>query len=73
MALWLNRSGRHCEHESKFLKEERIYLTWDGLNRNIGNLNDRSELMGLYRRCIQASRTPIVFKTQVRFGPSHTR
>ena len=23
MALWLNRSGRHCEHEDKFLNDNR--------------------------------------------------
>lgn len=28
MALWLNRSGRHCEHESKFLDEGRKALGW---------------------------------------------
>jgi len=45
MALWLNRSGRHCEHETKFLEDDRIYLTWGGLGRNLGKLKDRKELM----------------------------
>ncbi len=45
MALWLNRSGSHCEHESKFLADNRIYLTWDGLNRDLGKLPDRAALL----------------------------
>lgn len=47
MALWLNRSGRHCEHEGKFLDDQRIYLTWVGLNRDLGNVKDRKALMAL--------------------------
>ncbi len=47
MALWLNRSGRHCEHEDKFLKENRIYLTWGGLDRDLGKLKDRKDLMAV--------------------------
>lgn len=46
MALWLNRSGRHCEHESKFLADGRIYLTWGGLNHDLGKLSGRDALMG---------------------------
>ncbi len=33
MALWLCRTGRHGEHEAKFLDDDRIYLTWSGLDR----------------------------------------
>jgi restriction system protein len=50
MALWLNRSGRHCEHESKFLEESRIYLTWSGLNHDIGKLPDRQALLALLEK-----------------------
>jgi len=50
MALWLNRSGRHCEHESKFLEEGRIYLTWGGLNHDLGKLADREALMGVLEK-----------------------
>lgn len=45
MALWLNRSGRHCEHEGKFLEDNRIYLTWGGLNRDLGSLRTRANLL----------------------------
>lgn len=44
MTLWLTRSGKHCEHEQKFLDEGRIYLTWGGLNRDLGRLRDRADL-----------------------------
>ncbi len=45
MALWLCRTGRHGEHESKFLDENRIYLTWGGLNRDLSKLEDRKALI----------------------------
>ena len=32
MALWLVRAGQYGEYEDKFLKENRVYLTWEGLN-----------------------------------------
>lgn len=44
MALWLCRAGRHGEHEKKFLEEDRVYLTWSGLNRNLGLLPDRQAI-----------------------------
>ncbi len=46
MALWLCRTGRHGEHEAKFLKDERIYLTWGGLNRDLSKLKDIKTLYG---------------------------
>jgi restriction system protein len=48
MALWLNRSGRHCEHESRFLDQGRIFLTWDGLNRDLSRIRSREELQELH-------------------------
>lgn len=49
MALWLNRSGRYGEHENKFLGDGRIYLTWNTLDRDLGRLKDRDELMALLK------------------------
>jgi len=47
MALWLNRSGGHCEHEAKFLEDGRIYLTWHGLSRDLGGIKTRDDLHSL--------------------------
>jgi restriction system protein len=50
MALWLNRSGRHCEHERKFLDDDRIYLTWGGLKHDLSKLRDRAALMAVLEK-----------------------
>lgn len=47
MELWLNRAGSHGEFEQKFLDEEKIYLTWDGLNKNLKNIDTRNKLVDL--------------------------
>lgn len=44
MAIWLIRSGAHGENEQKFIDENRVYVTWDDLNLNLGKLSQRSEL-----------------------------
>jgi len=31
MAIWLIRAGKYGEHEGRFLNENRVYLTWSGL------------------------------------------
>jgi len=48
MALWLCRAGRHGEHEAKFLEDERIYLTWDGLKRDLARIRSRNELQEVH-------------------------
>lgn len=47
MTLWLNRSGRHCEHEAKFLKEGKIYLTWGGFERDLGKASSKEGIQKL--------------------------
>ncbi len=47
MALWLCRTGRHGEHEAKFLEDDRIYLTWSGLDRDLSGLDSIKELYKL--------------------------
>ena len=47
MALWLVRAGGHGEYEQKFLDDNRIYLTWDGLKHDLGKLKNRGELKKL--------------------------
>jgi restriction system protein len=45
MAIWLIRAGSHGEYEQKFIQENRVYVTWDGLDVNLANLTERSELV----------------------------
>lgn len=44
MAVWLIRAGSHGEYELKFIQENRVYVTWDDLDVNLGKLAERSEL-----------------------------
>lgn len=50
MALWLTRSGKHGQHEKKFLADNRIYLTWGGLNHDLGRVADRPALTELLEK-----------------------
>lgn len=50
MALWLVRAGRHGEDEKKFLGENRVYLTWDGLSHDLGSLKNRTQLRVLLEK-----------------------
>ena len=45
MAVWLIRAGRDGEYEQKFIQDNRVYVTWDGLNVDLSAMNDRSELV----------------------------
>ncbi|MEZ5357687.1 MAG: restriction endonuclease [Candidatus Zixiibacteriota bacterium] len=47
MSLWLVRAGGHGEYEQKFLEENRIYLTWEGLKYDLSECKDRAALKGL--------------------------
>jgi restriction system protein len=49
MALWLVRAGRQGEHEQKFLENDRIWLTWWGLNHDMRSLSSLKEIQGLLR------------------------
>ena len=40
MALWLVRSGQHGEYEQHFMDQERIFVTWDDLNRDLSSVKD---------------------------------
>lgn len=44
MAVWLVRAGAHGEYEQKFIREKRIYVTWDRLDVDIAKLGQRSDL-----------------------------
>jgi restriction system protein len=45
MAIWLIRAGSHGEYEQKFIQENRVYVTWDGLDANLIKLAERAELV----------------------------
>lgn len=47
MSLWLVRAGSAGEYEKKFLEENRIYLTWDGLNHDLSTISEKIELFEL--------------------------
>lgn len=44
MAIWLIRAGSHGEYEQKFIQENRVYVTWSGLDVDLSGLTDRSDL-----------------------------
>jgi restriction system protein len=48
MAIWLIRGGKYGEHEERFLKDNRIYLTWGGLqNLDLSIASDFDQVRGL--------------------------
>lgn len=47
MAIWLVRAGSHGEYEQKFIQEQRLYVTWDGLDVDLGKLPSRDKLREL--------------------------
>jgi restriction system protein len=55
MALWLNRAGRHGEHEQKFLDDGRIYLTREGLDYDLSTVGSKAELSEVLRQFYPAS------------------
>lgn len=44
MAIWMIRAGAHGEYEQKFIQESRVYVTWDGLDVDLGKLKHRADL-----------------------------
>jgi restriction system protein len=50
MALWLVRTGKHGEHEQRFLEEGRIYLTWNVLADDLHQQNTKPLLKDLLRK-----------------------
>ena len=46
MSLWVARSGKHGEHEQRFLTDERIYLTWDRFRRDLSKMDGQPALIG---------------------------
>ena len=44
MSIWLFRAGKNGEYESKFLNDNRVYLTWDDLDINLNTIKSKEEL-----------------------------
>ena len=44
MSIWLIRAGRSGEYESKFLSENRVYVTWDGYSEDLSQFSSQEEL-----------------------------
>lgn len=53
MALWLVRTGRHGEHEQRFLDNKRIYLTWGGLEYDLSKIPQQRDLYELMQKIYQ--------------------
>ena len=51
MALWLVRAGGRGEHELRFMEDDRIYLTWEGLTES--NLSAIPDYDGIKQLLIQ--------------------
>jgi restriction system protein len=49
MALWLVRTGKYGQHESRFLTDNRLYLAWDGLTEDLSTVPDRNAMVELLR------------------------
>ena len=50
MSIWLVRAGAHGEFEKKFLDENRVYLTWEGLSADLGKLSQKSDLKAVLEK-----------------------
>lgn len=45
MSIWLIRAGSQGQFEQKFINENRVYVTWDGLNSDLTKMRERQELI----------------------------
>lgn len=44
MSIWLFRAGKNGEYEKKFLNDNRVYLTWDDLDIDLKQFNEKEKL-----------------------------
>lgn len=44
MALWLVRAGSHGEYEKRFLEDNKIYLTWEGIDTDLSKFTSKENL-----------------------------
>ena len=50
MALWLCRAGKFGQYETKFIEDNAIYCTWDGLDWDMSKIVDRALFKDEVRR-----------------------
>lgn len=68
MALWMVRTGRYGEFEQRFLDNNRVYLTWRGLDRDLSDLNTTEEFQALQKEFFpdQSPKAVIQYAGQMR-------
>ena len=44
MPMWVIRGGTIGEYETRFHTENKVYLTWDGLNVDLNKADDKDGL-----------------------------
>lgn len=73
MSLWLIRAGSHGEFESKFLEENRVYVTWDDLEYDLDTLDKKNMLLAkLQEMHPQAKTNKLLNWTRQIFPFAHT-
>jgi restriction system protein len=50
MALWLVRAGKQGEFESRFLKDNRIYATWNEFPVDLSKCKTKHEILDLLQK-----------------------
>lgn len=72
-AIWLIQAGSHGEYEQKFIQESRVYVTWDGLDIDLGKLKQRADLTAAMTERYPDTKPKAIQNWVSRFGPSPTR
>ncbi|MGX4671073.1 restriction endonuclease [Cerasibacillus sp. JNUCC 74] len=67
MSIWLFRAGSKGEFENKFLKDNRVYLTWDDLNINLKEFPNKEDLYDLLveKYNLEKEKTAINWASQI--------
>ncbi len=56
MSIWLFRAGGSGEYENKFLTDQRVYLTWDELDKDLRQFNERQQLVDYLMNVYEAEK-----------------
>jgi len=69
MTIWLVRAGGEGEYEERFLREKRIYLTWDGLGEDLSRIANRQDLTSLLNRVYQDTKPKTIVNWSSQIWP----